>query len=233
MVIQQQVKERYMHVKRLLSRTAVVMMFAAPVALLAGGVASADLTNTAGTVTLHAPGGTSGTPYSSGQTIDVNINANGALGSNNGASGPYNIEECQAPNGVVPTIPTGNCDGYTILPVTTTNADGSLSDVAFTVYALPDSVTFGESAGPGQPVCGVAPNYCVLYIGNAIGASTSFPVAHLFSAPFQIAANGDDGGENPGDGTPESPLPILLPLLGVAVVGGGFTIFARRRRHAA
>ena len=35
---------------------------------------------------------------------------------------------------------------------------------------------------------------------------------------------------SPGTGTPESPLPILLPVLGIGVVGAG--VYWRRRRHA-
>jgi hypothetical protein len=223
-----------MNLKRLVPRAASMLLLAFPVALLASGVANADLTNSGGTVTLQGPGGTAGTPYSSGQTITVNLEANSAFSAASGAAGPYIVEECQAPNGVLPTTPTDNCDHNTVgAEIVSTNSDGSLADYSYTVYALPDIPIFSETAGPGQPNCGTAPNYCVLYIGSPFGGATSFPTAHLFSAPFQISANSDDGGENPGDGTPESPLPILMPLLGVAVLGGGFTIFARRRRHAA
>jgi hypothetical protein len=223
-----------MQIKRLVSRGAAALLFiSVPIALMAGGVANADLTNSSGTVTLHNTSGASGTPYSSGQTITVNIAANSALGSNNGATGPYDLIECQATGGVLPTTPSGNCDQYTNISIATVNANGSINGVSYTVYALPDGPTFGESAGPGQPVCGTAPNYCVIYIGNSVAGLTSFPAAHLFSAPFQISTNSDDLGESPGDGTPESPLPILLPRLGVAVAAGGFTMFARRRRHAA
>ncbi len=223
-----------MQTRRLAARAAAMLLLAGPVLLLASGAASASLVNSAGTVTLNSPGGTAGTPYSSGQTITLSLGGNSALGSKNGSAGPYEVIECQAPNGVLPTVPTNNCDQLTGGTITTVNADGSLSSFSYTVFALPDGPTFGESAGPGQPTCGLAPNYCVLYIGSALGSATAFPAAHLFSAPFQISANADDGGESPGDGTPESPLPILLPLLGAAVVAGGaFTVAARRRRHAA
>jgi hypothetical protein len=173
-------------------------------ALTCGFAASAvadSLSDPAGTITLSTIGAvTVDTPYSSGQTINVTLHANKALGFDNGAAGPYNIEECQAPNGVLPTVPTSNCDGLTIVQVSAVNADGSLGAKAYKIYSLPDVPTFSEKAGTGQPTCGVAPNDCVLYIGSPIGAATSFPSAHLFSAPFFIASNGDDEGGNPGDG---------------------------------
>ena len=54
--------------------------------------------------------------------------------------------------------------------------------------------------------------------------TTGFSYPHLFSAPFQITVgDGQDLGDNPGDGTPEVPLAIGLPLAALAVVGG-FTI---------
>jgi len=127
---------------------------------------------------------------------------------------------------------TADRDRVTVSQFPRTDADGSVATQAFTVYALPDGPTFDESAGPGQPTCGLAPNYCVLYVGSALYSDTAFPATHLFSAPFQIQASADDGGENPGDGTPESPLPILLPLSGVAMVGIGYRRVRRDRRRS-
>ena len=124
--------------------------------------------------------------------------------------------------------PHDNCDGSTILSTSAVNADGSFLISSYTVYALPDNISLGEPSTQ-KPVCGVAPNYCVLYIGPA---QTDFSKPHLFSAPFQVLANADDGGGSPGDGTPETPLVIGLPLLGMAV--GGSALYLRRRRsHAA
>jgi hypothetical protein len=183
----------------------------------AAGAAAGSLSNAGGTVTLASIGiVTADTPYASGQIISVTLHANSALGFDNGAAGPYNFEECQAPNGVLPTVPTSNCDGSTIVQVSAVNADGSLGATSFKIYALPDVPTFGEDAGAGQPNCGLAPNDCVLYIGSPIGADTSFPTAHLFSAPFVIASNSDDKGENPGDGSGTSghstgPVPVVAP----------------------
>jgi hypothetical protein len=72
-----------------------MLFLAFPVAMVASGVANAALTNPGGTVTLTSPGGSAGSPYSSGQTITVTPSTNAALGSNNGAAGPYIVEECQ------------------------------------------------------------------------------------------------------------------------------------------
>jgi hypothetical protein len=166
------------------------------------GAAADSLPNASGSITLATIGTvTANAPFSSGQMVTVTLHANSALGLNNGVAGPYNIEECQAPNGVLPTVPTGNCDGSTIVQVSAVNADGSLAATAFKIYALPNAPTFDETAGAGQPNCGLAPNDCVLYVGSPIGANTSFPSAHLFSPAFVIASNSDDKGENPGDGT--------------------------------
>jgi hypothetical protein len=86
--------------------------------------------------------------------------------------------------------------------------------------------------------CDVAPNFCVFGIfvvnpnGPSGGAAFSYP--HLFSAPFQVAnVDGVDGGTNPGDGTPEVPLAIGLPLLAAAAFGSSVVYGRRRRRRAA
>jgi hypothetical protein len=82
--------------------------------------------------------------------------------------------------------------------------------------------------------CDVAPNQCVIGIFAANpspAAGNGFAFPHLFSAPFQvIVGDGTDTGANPGDGTPEVPLAIGLPLAALAVFGG-FTIRNRRRRQ--
>ena len=118
------------------------------------------------------------------------------------------VEECDDPGGTtagLPSVPTNNCDSQTLGTTTAVNADGSFSFSntntpanPYTVYWLPDNTTFGEPSD-NVPTCGTAPNYCVLYLGPA---QTNFADPHLFSAPFSITNNGDDGGENPGDGSP-------------------------------
>ena len=120
---------------------------------------------------------------------------------------------------------TTACDGNTIqgntiLPA----ADGSFTYQGYTLYALPDSISLGE--GSSGPACGnTAATECILYIGNNQG---DFTKPHLWSQPFFVKPTSDDGGENPGDGTPEVPLAILLPLSAMGLVGG--TVLIRRRR---
>lgn len=216
----------------------VVFAFAAP----AG--AQDTLTNTAGNVTLTAPcsesGGstncsytpTSGTPYSSGQQIDVSAGANSSLTGDS----QFFVEECSDYEGLSSNVPTttatNNCDGVTAYSSTNINTvNGSIPTFNYTILALPDGPTFGESAGH-LPVCGLYPNDCVLFIGEESPFSGGLSAPHLFSAPFQVQSNSDDGGENPGDGTPEVPLAVALPLLAVAI-GGGSLYLRRRRAHAA
>ena len=146
------------------------------------------------------------------------------------------VEECDDPGGTtagLPAVPKNNCDSQTLGTTTAVNADGSFSfsntntpPNPYTVYWLPDVPTFGENPD-AVPTCGTAPNYCVLYLGPD---QTNFADPHLFSAPFLVTNNGDDGGEDPGDGTPEAPLAIGIPLLGLAV--GGSTLYLRRRRRS-
>ena len=184
---------------------------------------------------------TAGTPFSSGQNINVvvpaNITfsnvANGGIGStgndpgaaNNNNQG-INIVECSAPNGAVPTN-TAACDGNTIVAGILPNPDGSFSVSDYTVYALPDFTSLGE--GSSGPVCGsTSATECILYMGNNQG---DFTQPHLWSQPFFVKANGDDLGENPGDGTPEVPMAILLPISAMGLLGGAVLI--RRRRKTA
>ena len=166
-------------------------------------------------------------PFSSGQNINVVIPANDTFSSTDGLgnnTSNINILECSAPNGVIPTNPSA-CDGNTIqgntiLPAT----DGSFTYDNYTVYALPDSISLGE--GSSGPQCGdTAATECILYVGNNQG---DFTKPHLWSQPFFVAANSDDGGENPGDGTPEVPLAVILPVSAMGLLG--VTVLIRRRR---
>ena len=196
----------------------VVLVFAAP-------ASASTLTN--GPVGLTTQGSvTGGTPYSSGQNITVAVSANSTFV---GLS-EVQIIECSDYDGTtanLPTTPANNCDGNTEVEDSTTvnSSTGAVGATTFTIYALPDSPTFGESSG-SLPKCGLYPYDCVLFIGQSSTAFTADP--YLFSAPFQVAANGSDSGASPGDGTPEVPLAIGLPLLAVAIGGG--TLFLRRRR---
>jgi hypothetical protein len=212
----------------------------------AAGPAGADLVN--GSTTLSAQGTvTPGTPYSSGQTITVTAAANSTLDNANlvatntpgqsagNANGNYYIEECTDPGGTIANIASSasGCEAATDDVTVSKTEDGSFTDTGYIVYDLPDPGTLGSATMVGT--CGQAPNYCVLGIFAAnpqSGSGYSFP--HIFSAPFQVDQQADFGtgveqGLNPGDGTPEVPLAIGLPLAALAVFGG-FTI-RNRRRH--
>ncbi len=172
---------------------------------------------------------TGGVPFSSGQNLNVVIPMNQTFSSDDGLNNNntgINIVECAAPNGVVPTTPAA-CDGNTIDAGILPNPDGSFSISGFTVYALPDSTSLGE--GTSGPTCGsTSATECILYIGNN---QNDFTQPHLWSQPFFVKANGDDGGENPGDGTPEVPLAVILPLSAMGLLGA--VILVRRRTQSA
>lgn len=168
---------------------------------------------------------TAGTPYSSGQLIDVQVPANTALKQNVNV----NILECSAPGGVIPTDPSA-CDGNTIQgPTIKPLADGSLdlktqTNSYYTVYSLPNNVSLGEVNGPA---CNLS-TQCVLYIGDD---QTDFTQPHFWSQVFWVKPNGTDSGANPGDGTPEVPYAVILPIAALGVFGAGMVV--RRRRSSA
>jgi hypothetical protein len=182
---------------------------------------------------------TPGTPYSSGQTVALNVVA-GPLSSANltaagvPTSGVFYIEECTDVNGDPANLPTSpsTCEGDNLITVPKTSNGGFSENL--TVYDLPDALTLGGTTLTGNSSCDVAPNQCVfavLSLPFADGAA-AFKAPHLFSAPFQvqIGPDGIDDGASPGDGTPEVSLAIALPLLALA----GFGVWTiRRRRHLA
>jgi hypothetical protein len=163
-----------------------------------------------------------GTPFSSGQTISIQVPANTLLTPHANVV----IVECAAPNGVLPTLPsecdTGTVQGSSIIPAT----DGHFTYNQYQIFALPDATTLFETP-THTPVCSnTAATECVLYVGNNYN---DFTAPHFFSEAFKITANADDQGENPGDGTPELPLAIGLPLAAAGIFGG----VMYRRRHIA
>ena len=196
--------------------TLALVAFSAP----AGATASGDIVP--GAASPIAPY-TAGTPFDSGQNINIVVPANTAFA---GSHLAINVVECAAPNGVVPTQSSA-CDGLTIQGSTILpNADGSFTYPGYTVYALPNSISLGEV--PGGPNCGsTSATECILYIGQNYN---DFTAPHLWSQPFFVKANGNDLGLNPGDGTPEVPLAIILPLAAMGLLGAAVVI--RRRRAA-
>jgi hypothetical protein len=165
-------------------------------------------------------------PFDSGEDIDLSVPANSAFAAPNNNSG-VNIVECAAPNGVLPTQ-TSACDGNTLQNFVGVNADGSFTFNDYTIYALPDTVSLGETAS-NPVICGnTAATECVLYIGNN---QNDFTQPHLWSEPFLIHTDPTDSGTyDPGDGTPEVPLSVILPLSAMGLLGGAVLIRRRPRK---
>ena len=152
-------------------------------------------------------------PFDSGQQVDIDVPA-GYLTPNSAA----NIFECADPDGTVANLPTTitECDGLTNYSggSITTDANGAIPSLTnatedltssgelYTIYALPDRVSLGETSTHGA-TCGLgAANECVLYIGNGGGTDTGLSAPHVFSQPFQVHTDSTDSGTiNPGDGS--------------------------------
>jgi hypothetical protein len=219
-------------------------------ALLCGGVFMFGMAGPAGASTLTSPDGNTtlttqgtvaaGTPYTSGQNVTLSVQANSVIStaalSAAGAptTGNFSVYECTDPGGTVANLPTtpSGCEPDTVASVAKTPTGAvSLSGAnSFVVFDLPDA-NLGTPSMAGT--CDVAPNQCVVGIFATPIASGAFGFPHLFSAPFQVTVgDGADNGDSPGDGTPEVPLALLLPLAAAAVVGGG-TVYERRRRRVA
>jgi len=232
------------HVLRTVAVSSAATLCGAALALGLGvGAASANsLSN--GTTTLATIGTVTSGPYTSGQSIEITGTANSTLSNANlvansvpgqatgNPTGAFYFEECTDPGGLVANLPTtsSGCeaatDDFTSVQKT---SDGSFDDPSYTVYDLPDPGTLGNATMVGK--CDVAPNSCVIGIFAENPGTTGFSYPHLFSAPFQITVgDGQDLGDSPGDGTPEVPLAIGLPLAALGVVGG-FTIRNRRRNR--
>ena len=213
-------------------------------------VTAGAATQTNGPVTLSSSTPASAdTPYSNGEAIDVGVAANATLSRASLAAAGYPsgvagiaVQMCAAPNGAPPTSPTNegyaNCDQLTNVN-TQANPNGSLTVPSYPVYALPDASNLSE--GPGsKPACGLAPNFCVLYLGTA---PTDLSKPHLWSAPFQVgpsqtqtpavptSAGAATTPASAASGPPElaytgvSPAPIVA--FGLFLVGIGW--YGRRR----
>ena len=154
-------------------------------ALLPANAEASTLTD--GPVTL-----TPGSPYHSGQTIDITVGANSTLTAVNRAKAGFpsgavaiKVVECADPGGdpaKLPTKPSG-CDYNTVDSMPGANDDGSLSIMGYTVYALPDNIVFGEPANQ-TPICGSGDNQCVLGIFTNLN---DFTKPHIFSGAFNVA----------------------------------------------
>jgi hypothetical protein len=148
---------------------------------------------------------TAGTPFSSGQSITVNVPANSVFNTG-GVNSGTNIEiaECAAPDDALPTLTT-SCDALTLDAATINpNSDGSLSYSGLIVYALPNVASLGENPS-STPVCNLT-NECVLYIGTNV---EDFTQPHVWSQGFYVSPTPGDTGANAGDGS--APSAALTP----------------------
>ncbi len=236
-----------MSIKHLLKNLAVavpVTLAIGSFSLIAmGGTASAAGTQQSATIDPTNSGGqtvTASTPFSSGQMVTVNVPADVANGGTGelAANTNYTIWECSDPGGTVANLPTSvaQCDSNTSEGTNgTTNSDGSVQYTGYELYVLPNTESaasggLGENAGH-LPVCN-ATNPCVLAVLTDSG-NFSDPNGLAFTQPFVVQGT-NDSGSNPGDGTPgaltpEAPLMIGIPLVGIAAIGG--TLFLRRRKE--
>jgi hypothetical protein len=199
----------------------------------AAGVAGADPGTTLTAVSPNSPSGqtvTPGTPFSSGQTVTVHVTgaALAAAGFTNGAQ--IAIEECAVPSGggdPGSPVPVGVCDGNTHQgPTVTANLTNGINLTNYSILSLPDA-NLGESGG--APLCDLT-DQCLLYIGEN-QLSSSAP--HLWSQAFYVnPGDGTDDGLNPGDGLPEVPLAVGLPLAAGGIFGGS-VLYRRRRSNRA
>ena len=160
-------------------------------------------------------------PFSSGQTIEVKVASNVTFAS---GIGLY-IVECSATGGI-PTSPS-QCDGktYQHSPIFA-GSDGSFDYPGYPVYSLPNAGTLGESGRTG-PACDPT-DECVLYVGEN---PNSFSLPHVWSQGFFVHTTAGDNGADPGNGLPEVPFVLVLPLIAVGSFGG--TMWFRRRRSLA
>ncbi len=180
-------------------------------ALLVAGIVLAFLpgsaeasTLVAGPVTL-----TPGSPYHSGQTVDIAVSANSTLSESSRAQAGFpsgavaiKVVECSDRGGLpanLPTKPT-QCDYNTVDSIPGANSDGSFVMNGYTMYDLPDTIVFGEPANQ-TPVCGSGDNQCVLGIFTNLN---DFTKPHIFSGAFNVTP--DAQAENAiVNGTPATP----------------------------
>ena len=159
---------------------------------------------TAGPVTV-----TPGSPYHSGQTVDITVAANSTLSTTNRAQAGFpsgavaiKVVECGDPGGLTTNLPKkpSQCDYNTVDSIPGAEANGSLVISGYTMYALPDSIVFGEPSDQ-TPICAMG-HECVLGIFTNLN---DFTKPHIFSGPFEVGP--DPQAENAiASGTSSTPV---------------------------
>jgi hypothetical protein len=165
----------------------------------------------------NAPNG----PFSSGQYIEVKLGPNSVVKPH---SRVY-IEECDPPTGGTKSW-RRECDRRTRQSdEIRASADGSVDYPNYPIYALPDKTILDESSRH-RPRCDLT-HACVLFVGQDLE-----DVGHqVLSLPFNVNPTPGDTGANPGNGVPEAPYVLALPVMALGIFGG--SVFIRRRRSAA
>ena len=160
-------------------------------------------------------------PFSSSQYVNVVVAPNAVL---HPGKRIY-IRECAAPGGKPPTS-WRQCDTKTTQSsVVTVGAGGTVDFDGYPIYALPDSMILGE--GPRhKPVCDLT-HACILFVGQD---RHDFDRPHVWSLPFFVHPSPGDSGVDPGNGLPEVPYVLALPILAVGIFGASVAVRRRRGR---
>ncbi len=220
-------RSRFVPQGRVGIRSKTFMAFAAAVvtlATMAAGPGRADATTPSPFVsilTIPASG-----PVPGGLVVEVKVARNHVF-----RRGTHLvIEECRAASPGHP-FSIGPCDRKTIQsgPLVA-QAHGTADYLGYPILALPDATTLGESARH-RPRCDLT-HACVLVIGSSNGdgdgdQDDGFQRA-VWSDAFFVDPN--PVGTNPGNGTPEVPSVLALPVVAAAILGG--VVLIRRRRAA-
>lgn len=196
--------------------TASALVLLTLVGLDGTGAAAAESATPVVSLFTNAPNG----PFSSGQYIEVKVGPNRVLRPGSRVI----IEECSAPTLIDPDA-WGHCDHRTIQhDHITAGRDGSVDYPDYPVFALPDKTLLDERS-KHRPVCDLT-HPCVLLVGRDLDGKK----LHASSLPFTVNPTEGDTGANPGNGLPETPYVLALPVLAFGILGG--SVAFRRRRSA-
>lgn len=155
-----------------------ILSAALTLVLMQPGVSSASPTSPVNLSIVPSP---KGNTFSDNQTLRVSAGPNSRFV-------PYSrivILECADPGGTTANLPQSllQCDENTVQGDTTlVKADGSFSEPAYSIFALPSKI-LGEQSN-SQPVCS-ATSMCVLFVGEN---QNDFTQAKVFSQPFFMSA---------------------------------------------
>jgi hypothetical protein len=193
--------------------TAVVVLISA---VLLTAVPSPASAAPAGPLVSLITGGTSSNVFISGQTVSVRVGPNRIL-----KPGTHLVMEECATDFVGRRWISNQCDPRTVQihPFIVTR-DGSANYSAYPIFALPDAFTLHEPTWH-RPKCDLD-HACLVLIG-ATGCDLDAIGQGVSSQTFYV-----DPDTDPGNGTPEVPYVVALPLLASGIIGA-YALFRRRR----